>query len=161
MSWGKRQADHLLDSLRTQAVRQEAATLGRQVLSHGWESCRGHALTSKVRHAAHATEVGSQLRPKTKSPPERFRLAMTTIPTRTTRKENLMSDPKIRLGGLWKQKSKTGVEYLTGKLGTARLLIFRNEQKSNSNAPDYTMFLVTDDRVPDASRQDSPGDPSY
>lgn len=57
-----------------------------------------------------------------------------------------MPDHKIRLGGLWKQKSKTGVDYLAGSFGQARLLVFKNDLKQNDSSPDYTMYIVPDDR---------------
>jgi len=72
----------------------------------------------------------------------------------------MVNDPKIRLGGLWSQMSNPGVEYLTGKLGTARPFILRNNQKSNSG-PDFTMYLAPEDRQSEVSHQDQPTDPWF
>ena len=57
-----------------------------------------------------------------------------------------MASDRIRIGGLWKQTSKTGLNYLSGKLGQARLLIFQNDSKRDENSPDHTMYLVPDER---------------
>ncbi len=47
------------------------------------------------------------------------------------------------LTGLWKQKSKNGAEYLSGTLGIANVLVFRNEQKRpGSNDPDWRLCLA-------------------
>ena len=67
-----------------------------------------------------------------------------------------MSDPKIRLGGLWKSKSKNGVDYLSGSLGQARLLIFRNDQKRDDSAPDYTMYIVPREKESSPDRSSPP-----
>jgi hypothetical protein len=57
-----------------------------------------------------------------------------------------MDDDKLYLTGLWERRSKGGARYLTGKLGRARLLLFRNERKQSDASPDYSVFLVPDDR---------------
>jgi uncharacterized protein (DUF736 family) len=48
----------------------------------------------------------------------------------------------VKLGGLWKHTAKDGKPYLSGSLGTARLLIFPNSRKEKAQHPDYEMFLV-------------------
>jgi uncharacterized protein (DUF736 family) len=53
---------------------------------------------------------------------------------------------RIYLGGLWRNKSQRGVDYLSGRFGRARLLVFRNEKATGDNAPDFSMYLVADDR---------------
>ena len=48
----------------------------------------------------------------------------------------------IRLGGMWKQE-KDGKTYLAGNLSaTARLLLFKNENKNGQNDPDWILFLA-------------------
>lgn len=55
-----------------------------------------------------------------------------------------MSSNWIKLTGLWRGKSKDGVDFLSGKYGIdGKLLIFKNKNKRpNSNDPDYTAFIV-------------------
>ena len=48
----------------------------------------------------------------------------------------------IEIGGLWKNKSKAGVVYLTGYMGKARVLIFPNGYKKSDNHPDYIMYIA-------------------
>jgi hypothetical protein len=67
-----------------------------------------------------------------------------------------MSD-MIPLGGLWKNKSQNGTEYLSGYLGEARVLIFKVRDKRNDNSPDYKMMLAPKKR--DQEQQNSPPDP--
>ncbi len=49
----------------------------------------------------------------------------------------------IALGGLWKNKSKAGRNYLSGKLSpTVKIMIFANGFKETENQPDYQMYLA-------------------
>ena len=57
-----------------------------------------------------------------------------------------MSDTKILLGGLWKNKSKAGMDYLSGSFGMARLLVFRNTRKDNDKSPDFNVFAVSNEK---------------
>lgn len=43
-----------------------------------------------------------------------------------------MSDPRIRHGGLWFHRSKHATENLSGRLGQARLPVFRNTHKRDA-----------------------------
>lgn len=69
--------------------------------------------------------------------------------------EDQEKGPKIFLGGLWLNTSKDGkITYLSGKLGFAKLLIFRNTEKKNEKGPDYSMYLVEspkEDQAPPAN----------
>lgn len=52
---------------------------------------------------------------------------------------------KVRLGGLWKNKTSDGKIFLAGNLGQGRLLIFQNGFKkadSDNSEPDYIMYVV-------------------
>lgn len=53
-----------------------------------------------------------------------------------------MNSQKIRLGGLWKSRSKNGLEYLSGKFAQARLLVFPNVRKQTENSPDYSVYVA-------------------
>jgi hypothetical protein len=46
----------------------------------------------------------------------------------------------LKLTGLWKGKTDKGT-FLAGKLGVARLLIFKNNRKQKDNEPDYIAYL--------------------
>lgn len=47
-----------------------------------------------------------------------------------------------RLSGLWKQKDKQGRTYLSGSLGSARLLVMPNDYKKTEKEPDYVVYVV-------------------
>ena len=49
----------------------------------------------------------------------------------------------VRVGGLWLNTDKHGQSYMSGSLGMARLLIFKNAHKSDgSNDPDYVLYVA-------------------
>jgi len=59
-----------------------------------------------------------------------------------------MSDKKelIQLTGLWSKKDKKGRTFLTGRLGSADIVIFRNDyKKEGSKQPDYRIYLSAHD----------------
>ena len=58
----------------------------------------------------------------------------------------------VNLGALWKQKTKDGQMYLSGKLGEAKLLVFVNDKKGNEKAPDFRVCVDTP-KKPDAKPQ--------
>ena len=65
----------------------------------------------------------------------------------------------VRLGGLWKNTSKNGVEYLSGNLGMGKLLIFKNLNKEDgSNAPDYYINIAEKRETRPATNTTSTGD---
>lgn len=64
----------------------------------------------------------------------------TSTPQEATRP---MATDRIKLGGLWLNKSKDGREYLTGKLSpTVKILIFKNDFKTSDNQPSHVMYLA-------------------
>ena len=67
---------------------------------------------------------------------------------------------RIKLGGLWANKSKDGVDYLTGKLSpTVKILIFKNNYKQpGDNQPTHVMYLAPIDPDPNAQRGAEQGD---
>ncbi len=48
----------------------------------------------------------------------------------------------IKVSALWKQKTKAGEDFLNGKLGDAKLLIFKNKHKKSEKHPDYIVYLA-------------------
>jgi hypothetical protein len=48
----------------------------------------------------------------------------------------------LRLCGLWKSTSKRGGAYLSGRLGSAKMMLFKNSQKRTDKDPDYFVCLV-------------------
>lgn len=66
-----------------------------------------------------------------------------------------MSDDKIRIGGLWKNDGQSGVSYLSGGFGQAKLLVFQNNYKRGEKDPDYVMYLA-----PKQQREQSSGTPA-
>ena len=47
----------------------------------------------------------------------------------------------IRLTGLWMNESRDGKKYMSGTMGGAKLLIFKNERKEQDKHPDYYAFI--------------------
>lgn len=52
----------------------------------------------------------------------------------------------IQLAALWKKDSKNGRTYYTGKLGDGRLLLFKNDKKTDEKQPDLILYLVGDEK---------------
>lgn len=49
---------------------------------------------------------------------------------------------KIKLCGLWKQKTKEGNTYYSGQVGKeTKLLIFPNTRKTAEGQPDFEVFI--------------------
>ena len=46
-----------------------------------------------------------------------------------------------RLVSLWKNTSKNGKVYYTGKLGNVGLVAFENDNKTNEKKPDLTIYI--------------------
>jgi hypothetical protein len=63
-----------------------------------------------------------------------------------TRKRKVKDDTmaeRIKLGGLWLNRTRDGREYLSGKLSpTVKILIFPNDFKSGENQPSHVMYLA-------------------
>ena len=62
---------------------------------------------------------------------------------------------RIKLGGLWQNKSKDGTDYLSGKLSpTVKILIFKNNYKQpGDNSPTHIMYLAPIDPDPNAPQR--------
>lgn len=51
----------------------------------------------------------------------------------------------INVCGLWKNETKDGKKYISGKLCNIKILIFPNEKKVlGSNSPDFTLCIADD-----------------
>jgi hypothetical protein len=61
---------------------------------------------------------------------------------------------RIKLGGLWQNKSKDGTDYLSGRLSpTVKILIFKiNYKQPGDNSPTHIMYLAPLDPDPNAQR---------
>jgi hypothetical protein len=62
---------------------------------------------------------------------------------------------KIRLGGLWRQESRSGEEFLSGPLGGGRLLVFENKHRKSDREPTHVLYLVPNTRPEDGEGQAS------
>jgi len=52
-------------------------------------------------------------------------------------------DGLIKLTGLWERKSKDGKVYYSGNLSTtAKVLLFKNDNKKNDRGPDLALYLA-------------------
>jgi len=54
----------------------------------------------------------------------------------------MADDAKVKLTGLWKNTSKSGKTYYSGRLGMAKLLVFENNNKRSNKDPDLTIYLT-------------------
>ena len=64
----------------------------------------------------------------------------------------------VELGGLWVNESKDGDKYISGYLGNAKLLIFKNKFKEEDNHPDYKMYVVAKDKKREAEQKSTTDD---
>jgi hypothetical protein len=49
----------------------------------------------------------------------------------------------VKLTGLWLGKTKAGKSYMSGTLGNAKVMIFKNEfKKEGDNQPDYNVYIA-------------------
>ena len=56
----------------------------------------------------------------------------------------------IQLSGLWLNKSRDGqTTYMSGYLGNAKLLIFKNQHKTQDKHPDYVAYIAPNNRPTD------------
>lgn len=66
---------------------------------------------------------------------------------------------RIKLGGLWINKTKDGREYLSGRLSpTVKILIFKNDFRSAENQPSHVMYLAPVETEEAAAARTSGGD---
>jgi hypothetical protein len=64
------------------------------------------------------------------------------LPPPTQRTPNKMAE-RIKLGGLWLNKTRDGKEYLSGNLnGNVKILIFKNDYRTAENQPTHVMYLA-------------------
>ena len=67
---------------------------------------------------------------------------------------------KIKLSGLWSNQTQSGDSYLSGSLGSAKLLIFKNTFKEEgSNQPDYNLYLAPIEKKEEAAEELPPTKP--
>ena len=64
----------------------------------------------------------------------------------------------VRLTGLWKSKTKKGQGYLSGSLGSARIIIFQNDRKEGEKSPDYIVYLSPQKGKEDRKEEGQAGD---
>ena len=48
---------------------------------------------------------------------------------------------------LWSNNAKSGMEYLTGKVGEMKLIGFFNKEKKNEKEPDIRVYQLIDDEI--------------
>ena len=48
----------------------------------------------------------------------------------------------IELCGLWINESSNGEKHFSGKIGNAKVLIFKNKYKKADNHPEYKLFIA-------------------
>lgn len=62
--------------------------------------------------------------------------------------------PLIELFSLWENESKSGREYMTGSLGSARIVAFRNTKKQpGEKSPDWRVYVQERERDADGPTQ--------
>jgi hypothetical protein len=66
-----------------------------------------------------------------------------------------MDSKIINITGLWINKSKDGAQYLSGNLGMAKVLVFKNKNKRpNSKDPDYNVCMAPNEPKEETAKQD-------
>lgn len=74
---------------------------------------------------------------------------------------NHENDKLVQICGLWVNTSKAGNEYMTGSLGTAKVIAFRNSRKTHGdNLPDWHVYITERQRKeePPPPQADNPFD---
>jgi hypothetical protein len=73
-----------------------------------------------------------------------------------------MSDVLIKMTGLWERERRgnPGSTYWAGRLGAAKILVFKNSRKESPDDPDYNMFVTEPSPRPEGKPppRRSPGD---
>ncbi len=64
---------------------------------------------------------------------------------------------RIRISGLWREKATNGQEYLSGSLGSFKVLIFPVREKKGPNGPDFELFLTAAEKQQTVVQSDFPG----
>lgn len=64
----------------------------------------------------------------------------------TSTPQNGKQAPMLQLGGLWVNESQSGTKYMTGYLGNLKIMVFRNNFKTEDKHPDYVMYLTEKQR---------------
>lgn len=64
----------------------------------------------------------------------------------------------VKIGALWSGKDKDGNSYLSGKMDSARLLVFKNNRKQNEKSPDWIVYVTRDEKRDDNGSVDGPPD---
>lgn len=72
----------------------------------------------------------------------------------TPTESNGEQSPMLQLGGLWVNESKSGTKYMTGYLGNLKIMVFRNNYKSEDKHPDYVMYLTEKPRATEGEKSD-------
>ena len=68
-----------------------------------------------------------------------------------------MQNDMVGLGGLWKQTSNAGIDYLSGSFGNAKMMVFKNTKKEDgSNQPDYYMKLANKQKQEESTGTPAP-----
>jgi len=62
----------------------------------------------------------------------------------------------IELTGLWENTDKNGNKYFTGRLGNAKIVIFKNTYKEKENQPDYRMYVAEPQKKEDGEQKQEP-----
>jgi hypothetical protein len=62
----------------------------------------------------------------------------------------------IQLTGLWKGTDKNGNPTLTGTLGGARVMIFKNNYKKEDKHPDYIVYLAEQQKKDEKGKAEEP-----
>lgn len=63
----------------------------------------------------------------------------------------------IQLAAFWKKDSKNGRTYYQGKMGSGKLLLFKNDKKQEEKQPDLILYIVSEnDKKPHEAKDEAP-----
>lgn len=51
------------------------------------------------------------------------------------------TSPLVFISGLWENISKDGRQYLSGRLGPVRLVLFKNQRRTKTSDPDWLAYV--------------------
>ena len=70
------------------------------------------------------------------------------------------NDTRIRLSGMWQNKTSDGETYFSGSLGDGKLLMFKNKYAEKESDPKWRLYLVPG-KKPDAPKAAEPAEDDF
>lgn len=67
----------------------------------------------------------------------------------------------VKLTALWVNETRQGKKYMSGYLGDSRVLMFKNEHKTEDKHPDYVLYVAPKDAKKEVKEETQPATESF